>query len=153
MRAGDFSAFGTTIYDPATGNADGTGRTPFANNIIPANRISSIAQALQSRLPLPNGPGTSSNYTDTGTVDFNRNNYDVKLNYNISSAAQIFAKYSQMNATVYSDMWLGNPPDGGAGRLRLRRRLGHGRHQGQDRHPRPHLDALAEAHRRRRPSA
>ena len=51
MRAGDFSAFGTTIYDPATGNADGTGRTPFPNNIIPANRISSISQSLQSRLP------------------------------------------------------------------------------------------------------
>ena len=115
MRAGDFSAFGTTIYDPATGNADGSGRTPFPNNVIPADRISSIAQALQSRLPLPNGPGTSSNYSDTGTVDFNRNNYDAKLNYNVSSAAQIFAKYSQMNGKVYSDMWLGNPPDGGAG--------------------------------------
>ena len=115
MRAGNFSAFGTTIYDPATGKADGTGRTPFPNNIIPANRISSISQQLQSRLPLPNKPGTSSNYTDTGTVDFTRNNYDVKVNYNVSPAAQIFAKYSQMNGTVVSDMWLGNPPDGGAG--------------------------------------
>jgi len=115
MRAGDFSAFGTTIYDPATGNADGSGRTPFPNNVIPANRISSVSQSLQSRLPLPNGPGTSSNYSDTGTVDFNRNNYDFKLNYNVSSAAQIFAKFSQMDGNVYSDMWLGNPPDGGAG--------------------------------------
>src|SRR6266446_6704826 len=44
MRGGDFSAFGTTIYDPATGNPDGSGRTPFANNVIPANRISPIAQ-------------------------------------------------------------------------------------------------------------
>jgi Carboxypeptidase regulatory-like domain/TonB dependent receptor-like, beta-barrel len=115
MRAGDFSAFGTTIYDPATGNPDGTGRTPFPNNVIPAGRISSISQALQSRLPLPNAPGTSGNYTDTGLVDFTRNNFDFKVNYNPSSAAQVFAKYSQMNGTVYSDMWLGNPPDGGAG--------------------------------------
>jgi len=115
MRAGDFSGFGTTIYDPATGNPDGTGRTPFLNNIIPADRISSIAQSLQARLPEPNGPGVSSNYTATGPVDFTRNNYDFKLNYNVSSAAQIFAKYSQMNANVYSDMWLGNPPQGGAG--------------------------------------
>jgi hypothetical protein len=115
MRNGDFSAFGTTIYDPATGNPDGTGRTPFANNIIPANRISPTSQALQSRLPQPNGSGTSSNYTDTGTIDFNRDNFDVKLNYNASSNAQIFAKYSQMNGTVASDMWLGNPGDGGAG--------------------------------------
>jgi Carboxypeptidase regulatory-like domain/TonB dependent receptor-like, beta-barrel len=115
MRAGDFSAFGTTIYDPATGNPDGTGRTPFPNNTIPANRMDPIALQLQERLPLPNGSGTSNNYTKTGLVDFTRNNYDFKLNYNISSSAQVFAKYSQMNATVQSDMFLGNPPDGGAG--------------------------------------
>ena len=36
----------TIIYDPATGNADGTGRQPFPGNTIPANRISPIAQNL-----------------------------------------------------------------------------------------------------------
>src|SRR5882672_12835804 len=36
-RTGDFSASPTRIYDPLTGNADGTGRTPFLNNIIPAD--------------------------------------------------------------------------------------------------------------------
>ena len=35
MRGGDFSGLGTTIYDPATGNPDGTGRTPFPGNVIP----------------------------------------------------------------------------------------------------------------------
>ena len=115
MRAGDFSAFGTTIYDPATGNPDGTGRTPFPGNIIPANRISPISQQLQARLPMPNRAGTSGNYSGTGPIDLTRNNFDVKLNYNVSSSAQIWAKYSQMNATVESDMWLGNPQDGGAG--------------------------------------
>ena len=42
-RRGDFSSYGTTIYDPLTGNADGSGRTAFANNIIPPERISSRA--------------------------------------------------------------------------------------------------------------
>src|SRR5436305_3373286 len=46
IRAGDMSGSSTPVYDPATGNANGTGRTPFAGNIIPANRISSIAQKL-----------------------------------------------------------------------------------------------------------
>ena len=36
FRNGDFSAAPTRIYDPATGNADGSGRTQFANNQIPA---------------------------------------------------------------------------------------------------------------------
>jgi hypothetical protein len=116
MRAGDFSAYGTTIYDPATGNPDGTGRRPFRGNVIPADRIDPIAQQIQSRIPMPDpGTGTSSNYSRTGLVDFNRNNYDFKLNYNISSAAQVWAKFSQMNADVYSDMWLGNPDQGGIG--------------------------------------
>ena len=35
QRAGNFSGLGVTLYDPATGNPDGTGRTPFPNNIIP----------------------------------------------------------------------------------------------------------------------
>ena len=39
MRSGDFSATGVTIYDPLTGNADGTGRTPFVNNTVPPARI------------------------------------------------------------------------------------------------------------------
>jgi len=36
MRGGDFSAVSTIIYDPLTGNPDGTERTPFAGNTIPA---------------------------------------------------------------------------------------------------------------------
>ncbi len=39
MRTGDFSGTGVIIYDPLTGNPDGTGRTPFAGNIVPSNRI------------------------------------------------------------------------------------------------------------------
>ena len=38
MRTGDFGATGTTIYDPLTGNPDGTGRTPFVGNVVPSNR-------------------------------------------------------------------------------------------------------------------
>ena len=54
LRAGDFSGTGTTIYDPLTGNPDGTGRTPFPGNIIPADRINPTSAALQARLPMPN---------------------------------------------------------------------------------------------------
>jgi hypothetical protein len=35
QRRGDFSAYGTTIYDPATGVLDGSGRTPFPGNVVP----------------------------------------------------------------------------------------------------------------------
>ena len=44
LRTGDFSNARNTdgslqiIYDPSTGNADGTGRQPFPGNVIPADR-------------------------------------------------------------------------------------------------------------------
>jgi hypothetical protein len=115
MRAGDFSAFGTTIYDPATGNPDGTGRTPFPNNIIPADRIDSIAADIQGRIPMPNRDGLTSNYVDSGTTEFDRKNFDDKLNWNVSNNLQLWGKYSQMNALVVPDMWLGHPAEGGIG--------------------------------------
>src|SRR2546422_4963472 len=38
----------TTLFrsDPRTGNPDGTGRTPFPNNVIPRDRIDPGIQAL-----------------------------------------------------------------------------------------------------------
>ena len=39
------------IYDPLTGTADGTGRTPFAGNIIPQSRIDSIAAKVVAAYP------------------------------------------------------------------------------------------------------
>ena len=43
VRAGNFSAYGANIYDPLTGNINGTGRTLFAGGIINPNRIHPVA--------------------------------------------------------------------------------------------------------------
>jgi hypothetical protein len=58
-RNGDFSqSFDSAgrmvvIYDPLTGNPDGTGRQPFTGNIVPSDRISPIAKAMATFLPMP----------------------------------------------------------------------------------------------------
>jgi trimeric autotransporter adhesin len=52
--SGDFSQSGVTIFDPLTTrrNPDGSyTRTPFPGNIIPANRISPVAKAMQKYWP------------------------------------------------------------------------------------------------------
>ena len=59
MRNGDFSAVAQRIYDPFTGNVDGTGRVAFANNQIPQDRISPIARRLLAFLPEPNFAGAT----------------------------------------------------------------------------------------------
>ena len=63
LRAGDFSkAFNTngslqTIYNPLTGNPDGTGRQQFANNQIPSSMINPISLKILQLFPLPNTAG------------------------------------------------------------------------------------------------
>jgi hypothetical protein len=100
MRAGDFSTFGTTIYDPLTGTSDGKSRTPFAGGIIPTGRLSPQALKIQSYYPAPNLSGTQSNYFASAVPAFNRDYNDVKINYNLSDKQQVFGHYGIMKALV-----------------------------------------------------
>ncbi|HSU61975.1 MAG TPA: TonB-dependent receptor [Bryobacteraceae bacterium] len=99
QRAGNFSAYNTTIYDPSTGNPDGTGRAPFANNVVPGKDISPQALAIQSYLPLPNLPGVANNYAAASSPAINRFQYDAKVNWNRTDKHTIFVKYDNMFAT------------------------------------------------------
>ena len=99
--AGDFSKFtNTVIYDPLSGNPDGTGRTPFPNNKIPSNRISPAAAKLASLIPAPNLPGTVSNYQASGVQNLNRYNTDTKFDWFRSQSHHIWGKFSYMSADV-----------------------------------------------------
>lgn len=107
MRQGDFSeAINANngslqlIYDPLTGEIDGRGRQPFPGNVIPASRISPVAQKINAFYPLPNRPGTSSNYFKEFVSTFKRNQYDLKLNWNRSPSHLIWGKLALMDATV-----------------------------------------------------
>ena len=112
-RNGDFSSYGTTIYDPSSGDASGKGRTPFRNNQIPANLFNPITQKLQSLIPLPNQPGTTSNYFSAGTQALDRDNIDGKIDWNRTENHHIFGKYSVMKALVNCQFSLGDA--GGSG--------------------------------------
>ncbi len=117
MRRGDFSRYlsggaGWIVYDPLTGNPDGTGRTPFQNNIIPSGRISPIFQRIQSMAPLPNQTGSglfnlSQNFGFGNTVKLDRDQYDLKVNWNATSNLMVWGKYSRMDGLVF-----GAPPFG-----------------------------------------
>jgi len=104
QRNGNFSAYltganATTIYNPFTGNADGSNRQPFANNTIPAAMISPIAQKLQSYFPAANLPGITNNYYVSGGPILDRYQADGKLNWNRNEKHMIFVKYGRMWAT------------------------------------------------------
>ncbi len=105
LRAGDFSGTGTIIYNPSTGNPNGTGRTPFPNQA--AIPISPIATKILALVPLPNLPGDTANYFSSGTQRLTRHNFDTKVDWNRTSKHSIFAKYSAMKSVFHGEPSLG----------------------------------------------
>ncbi|HEX5081592.1 MAG TPA: TonB-dependent receptor [Blastocatellia bacterium] len=89
----NFTGTGGAIYDPLS-NPDPRLRTPFPNNTIPANRIDPAALEIIRRLPQPNLPGFTNNFATSGVGEFNRNNIDVKINYDSGGKLTVFGRYS-----------------------------------------------------------
>src|SRR5438270_3056676 len=100
-RGGDFSALlkvGSVyqIYDPLSGVVQGgrVAREPFANNIIPASRISPIAKNYLQYYPLPNQPGQANGQANfLSNTDGERNrfyNTIGRLDVNLSDRHKFF---------------------------------------------------------------
>jgi hypothetical protein len=119
MRAGNFQGTGATIYDPATGNADGTGRQAFANNIIPASRFAFAATQMLSLLPSPNvtTSALSSNFFTSASGQYTRDIVDSRLDYKPSSRSSTFLRYGVQKSSLFDPQPLGKaggtPADGG----------------------------------------
>jgi hypothetical protein len=61
-RGGDFSRVPQlNLFDPSTGNRDGTGRQLFPSNVIPPSRIHPVARAILPELIQPNITGQFEN--------------------------------------------------------------------------------------------
>jgi len=94
MRQGNFSALNglITIVDPLNN------RTPFPNNTIPANRISTVSQSAQNLLyPDPNQTGqgaygmTQNYYADPGGA-YDSNVYSFRVDHKINDRNLLFVR-------------------------------------------------------------
>ncbi len=92
------SGSGGLVYDPATGPGDGTGRSQFANNLIPIGRISPQAAAILALFPQPNNPGsnggTSLNFLANGSGPYNQNAFDTRIDFAASQSVSVFGRFS-----------------------------------------------------------
>ncbi|GGH06578.1 TonB-dependent receptor [Silvibacterium dinghuense] len=116
MRAGDFSGTGITIYDPATGNTSGAGKTAFSNDLIPSSRIVQAASIMLQNLPAPNTGGAgalTNNYFGSAVNAFLRENYDTKITYVPSQNTSFFGHYSISPNTISDPQVFGENPGGG----------------------------------------
>lgn len=101
-RTGDLSDLGVPIYDPSTGNPDGTGRAVFPGDNI-AGRISPPSAKLLAALPLPNIPTTdpaAPNYATSAVENYNTNQFDVRGDYFTTEKLRIFGRYSYLAANI-----------------------------------------------------
>src|SRR5207244_6836590 len=57
-------------------------RTPFAGNIIPANRINAISAKILGLIPPPNQPGLTNNLFTNLPFFRNTDQFDVKVDHN-----------------------------------------------------------------------
>jgi len=101
QRDGDFSSFGTVLYDPLTGTADGGGRSIIPNAVIPASRQSRVSRQLIEWLPLPTHPERLvNNYFASAPGVFDRDSTDAKINWNTSSKLNMFGRFSILNFDI-----------------------------------------------------
>jgi hypothetical protein len=96
MRAGDFSELTRVIYDPTT-------NTPFPGNVIPDDRIDDVARNILDQLyPTPNTEGTRqasngqtiNNYLINPIKERQDNQFDVKVDHNLTQNNRFFGRYS-----------------------------------------------------------
>jgi len=89
MRRGDFSRAPVAIRDPLT-------NTPFPGNIIPANRLDSIAVGLLEFYPEPNipGAGLSNNYLDLQNHTTDKDQFTARGDFVASEKSFWFGRYS-----------------------------------------------------------
>ena len=85
---------------PPPGNADGTGRTPFAGNLIPNNRLSPQAVALLQQFPNPTSAGLVNNFAAGGNGVFNNDQFNVRIDDQTTSKLHTFGRYSFANYTL-----------------------------------------------------
>jgi outer membrane receptor protein involved in Fe transport len=115
---GDFSALGSTIYDPQTTTVvnDQAVRTPFPGNIIPTDRFDTIAHNMLLLYPAPNVPGaTSNNYIANNPASNNIDQGDVRGDYVINQSQQLFARFSISHTNKFQQPPMPGLADGGGG--------------------------------------
>jgi hypothetical protein len=109
QRNGDFSktlqANGQpiTIYDPLTTTCTGNNctRTPFANNLIPANRIDPVARKILDFIPLPNQPGNAQGFfnhfisPNARTDEYDQ--FATRLDHNLSDRHKLSGRWLRNN--------------------------------------------------------
>ncbi|HEY8536316.1 MAG TPA: TonB-dependent receptor, partial [Vicinamibacterales bacterium] len=91
----------TPIRNPFTGQ-------PFPNNQIPASMLSPVSLRLLEYYPLPNLPGTASNYQGPVTDRDDADQVLVRVDQNVGSRIRLYGRYNWHDSYFYDGAALDN---------------------------------------------
>ncbi len=136
MLRGDLQLSPTPVYDPLTGNPDGTGRTQFqvfpgdpnyalcntatnpsCLNIIPAARMDPIARKIASFFPANNLDRERNNYFVQAPFTFDRHQVDSRFDFNGNAKFNLAGTFGLLHyrtntPTVFGETGVGRPIGG-----------------------------------------
>ncbi len=105
---GDFSAVpGLQLFDPNTGNpTTGAGKSPYPNNVVPANEVSPISKKLLQYIPGPNlvvagAEPLTLNYIYSAPTDYNSNSFDGRIDHNFNDRNKLTVKFDTLPVHTY----------------------------------------------------
>ena len=101
----------SAIYDPLTTTCAVPGqnpceaytRTAFPDNVIPANRISSIGVNLLKLLPLSNRPGYTNNYVASVPGKNRYNQPIVRVDHDFGPNTRVYGMFAYWSGTQYNN--------------------------------------------------
>lgn len=103
-RAGDFSGTANPIYDPIICQPNCSSRPQVGSqpggtlNVIPANEIDPVGQAIINLYPKPNLPGEFNNFRTVVLQQGGDYQFDIKVDHQLSTAQRLSARYSRLKS-------------------------------------------------------
>lgn len=125
-RTGDFSqtvnsaGARITIYDPLSGAT----RSPFAGNVIPAQRISPVATKMLQFYPPPSNAAVTGNLVLSASRLNTTDTFDTRLDHNFTTSSRIMGRVSIQNPRTGEPNYYGNIGNASNPPLVQRRRSG-----------------------------
>ena len=118
--SGPLTSSSGQVYDPRTGNPDGSNRTPFLNNQIPFSRVNPISLAILKLLPQPNQnqsnlSAPTNNFTTNLPFRKGTDSYDIKIDYTLNEKNHLSGRYSWQRVLTFQQAAFGPFAGGPAG--------------------------------------
>lgn len=115
VPAAIYDMFGptATIPDPTDPSKTLLVRTQqYPGNVLPANRINPVSQALLNLMPLPNrtpraGTSNQENYVAPQDTTNNRDTWGVRLDYRLTDSSSLFGRFTRSNSLATQSRWRG----------------------------------------------